>query len=884
MTLVRINKENLEHYLIVANPKFTFTSSSTEGVVGSIPLNPNESKSLTTLGSNIRDAERPFNIKDAQLSYEDNLVVATTVGRIRQQSNSTDPLLLDQLLRDSNRIKPSIRDTKKSEVRRFVPGIGKIVGNTAGASRSNFFRKSAVKNALMMGSRDTVDNPDFAFKNYHSLNFFTSPTSNAVPKSSVIMYPAPTGSLAPSTAFTFDFYLKPKSNTIPYTAGTILHMSSCYAITLITGSARDGDGKPDRFRLLFQLSSSADIPPRHIRMSGDNVTILKNSDNRFNKDSLVFATPDNSLKKDHWHHICIRWGGVNYNNGKCTISIDGKTESKFVLTSSVVMFTGSSNFSKQGQVQPNVLFVGNYYEGINYGASNTAYFFAGDTAEREGSFNFKTVSGYGSLGDGDPANYRFKHPLNAEVHDIKIYDSYIRDRELNLNMIQGPSVTGSTPGEGYRHPFPKFQSNLKFYLPPFFVKESPRRQVLKTPFRSAIGTTETPFNTELSFGLGGLEINLENYTRDFINKKSPRLFHLSSSAIVGTVGGQNVTANDALYASESFRKRNLTILPCDNGKFYPNFKILSTASFGSRTMNLDDEDNQAQRQAIMRKYNYHFDGHGILKIDRNSPSMLHEMGRFVNDLDKLDLSLVSLNKLVFNTNKILKGIEGNVVEDLLELPTPEELAEKGSVAATYRMESEYGDRNSVLTIFNRTRDSSSNEIVFFDISNLMYGDSIKKGTLVITENNVTGSGGAENFVIKDNGEGSLYRDNTSTKPAKWNSIGNIFYDEGIIILKSPHLPMFGKDEYKIEFEGLRQIYVLEVVIHLRSGVVNESKNQSYKDMVPSDYISEIAEKFVYISGINLHDRNLNVLAKASLAQPIIKREADRIMFKIRLDF
>ena len=62
-----------------------------------------------------------------------------------------------------------------------------------------------------MGSRDTVDNPDFAFKNYHSLNFFTSPTGRAVPKSSVMMYPAPTGSLAPSTAFTFDFYLKPKS-------------------------------------------------------------------------------------------------------------------------------------------------------------------------------------------------------------------------------------------------------------------------------------------------------------------------------------------------------------------------------------------------------------------------------------------------------------------------------------------------------------------------------------------------------------------------------------------------------------------------------------------------------------------------------------------------
>ena len=96
----------------------------------------------------------------------------------------------------------------------------------------------------------------------------------ATPKSRVLIYPAGTGTIenqdlnyyAPSSSFTFDFYVKPKVNLASppgsdYKAGTILHMSSCYAISLVSGSSKGPDGHPDRFRILFQLSQSADIPP-----------------------------------------------------------------------------------------------------------------------------------------------------------------------------------------------------------------------------------------------------------------------------------------------------------------------------------------------------------------------------------------------------------------------------------------------------------------------------------------------------------------------------------------------------------------------------------------------------------------------------------------------
>jgi hypothetical protein len=41
---------------------------------------------------------------------------------------------------------------------------------------------------------------------------------------------------------------------------------------------------------------------------------------------------------------------------------------------------------------------------------------------------------------------------------------------------------------------------------------------------------------------------------------------------------------------------------------------------------------------------------------------------------------------------------------------------------------------------------------------------------------------------------------------------------------------------------------------------------------------------VYITTLNLHDENLNVIGRASFSQPIVKRDSDRIMFRLKKDF
>ena len=191
---------------------------------------------------------------------------------------------------------------------------------------------------------------------------------------------------------------------------------------------------------------------------------------------------------------------------------------------------------------------------------------------------------------------------------------------------------------------------------------------------------------------------------------------------------------------------------------------------------------------------------------------------------------------------------------------------------------------NILTILQRTRDTSSNEVAIFDISNMFYGDRIVPETLTIKDAAVTGSDGTMTFTLKDDGKGSLYRADSTSNHAVWANVGNVIYEEGIVVIKTPHLPLFGKDSFEISFQGERNLYVLEITVPAERSTFDESKNPAYQDLKPTDYASEIAEKFSYLTGMMLHDDNLNVIMRVNFAQPIVKRVEDRIVVRTRLDF
>tara|TARA_B100000700_G_scaffold321715_1_gene421582 strand:- start:13304 stop:16585 length:3282 start_codon:yes stop_codon:yes gene_type:complete len=862
----------------------------------------------------------------------------------------------------------SARNKKAMEIIRFEPSF-KYTKDTG--------RKNVIKNVIMPYHR--VDNPTshYAFTNYQTLNFFTA---SYVPSNSALIYPnyfkddTTYGPYTPSKAFTLSFYVNPRRTTLkasdPYVAGCITHLSSTFAVSVVSGSRKDEKGLPTSFRIMLQLSHSADVKPTSVAYTNTSNRGTSGGSSNYPGD-LIFLTNDNSLQKNHWHHVAIRWGTRTLNAGSGSILIDGIQRGEFSIPSAsiapvnktgkilasasftfgavppdgtVIVMTGTNGkvrlFEFDTSNSPNLLFgvsgsntrripvyglttgaqaasvfanrvrrsglglttsvssnavtikhktggtVGNtliitgtghiFHHGLHatgserppvvnltasiFNPSGQQMYFGGGTnattasvADPQGLIignyfvggnlmhsssnmvqffnpNANTNEGVRSLAaeNCDPSSFSFSNPLNAEVHDIRIYNRYLTTQEVLTSSIQGP---------------PSYKDML-FYLPVLFTKESRKRNNLLTPFQTTRSTTDDPFNVSLSFGVGGHLVNCENYLREFVQKEYPRMFNLTASVVSGDAQVE-LTMNQYLYATGSVRARNLLVLPNDNGYFKPNFDLLKSGTYTT------------------------------------SPKSTAEMGKFVNDLGNLDLSLVTLNDLILTSSLIesLTNDESEIASQIMG-SNPDNLGQAPGV---------------VLTIYQRTRDNSSNQVVFFDASNLFYGKRIKPGSLRMHDPGLTGSisptvsdiANAEGVVpmtLRDNSRGNIYRADSKTPHAKWSSVGNIYYDEGVMIIKSPNIPMFGKDKHTIDFKGEHDVHVMKVLVKAGAGQINSSSNPTFVATSASIYANDTSTDFVYITGINFHDDNFNIVTKTNFAQPVVKRSSDEFLFKTKIDF
>ena len=190
----------------------------------------------------------------------------------------------------------------------------------------------------------------------------------------------------------------------------------------------------------------------------------------------------------------------------------------------------------------------------------------------------------------------------------------------------------------------------------------------------------------------------------------------------------------------------------------------------------------------------------------------------------------------------------------------------------------------MLTIAQRTRDVSSNEVSIIDISNLYYGSRIHPGSFHLFEENLTGSLGDISINIKDNKRGGLFRADCKTKQAEWNNIGTILYDEGIAVLKSPNVPFFGKDKIDMKLRGEQELNSLILNVPAHVGEMMSSSNASFRSYPPDSSPHNENLSTVHITTVNIHDDNFNVIMKAQLAQPINKTEEDEFIIRLKQDF
>ena len=630
------------------------------------------------------------------------------------------------------------------------------------------------------------------YTNFNCLNFYTSENT---PNDSCLIYPNKSDVYSPAKGFTLDFWLNPRYDNVKpdleMTAGTIFHMSSSIAVSLVSGSIRDEHNLVDSYKILLQLSHSADISPTTIDMSNINA-----------QSDLIF-TSSFSLRKNNWHHVSVCWD-PEYNNSSGSIIID-ENYSNFHIPSSSITTTNN-----------NIICVGNYYNGN----SNTAKtFFNSTTAATQGLTQLGS-----SATEPQSQTTLLANPLSAEVHDIKLFKRSLSRHEISRLKTRGVNQVKIIKS-GCDEAETSLYTDLIFYVPPFFYPDSRTREVIVTPFQTVKTKTDDPINTAYSFGIGGKMINLENFVREFVRGEYPRLQSLTGSVMNNNV--IDITADDFVYHTGSLKKRNLSLLPCDNGLFYPDYYPI--------------------------------------EISEKSSSLSYVTNGNVTDYSRINLNnLIPASSLypglVFQAGSIFDQIVGASPENPGSAP------------------------GSVLTIAQRTRDLSSNETTIFDISNLYYGNRITEKTVELYEDNLTGSEGKIKIRIKDNGQGSLYRADCKTKQATWNNIGDVLYHEGIIVLKTPHLPYFGKDKTDIKFKGDQNIHTMILNIPCEKGLLNSSSNKTYVPMPPTNAVSDRDLTTVYISTVNIHDDNFNIIMKANFSQPIPKTEEDEFIIRLKQDF
>jgi len=768
MSFVRLPQEAFDTFSVIARPSRFFASSSS-GITGSV-----------------RVYQRSSEVEKDPGVFVDKFADSTLEGKLRDanlsaKSGSNITRVMNEYLDAVNNSSVSGRFSKYVEVLRFEPSF---------RFTSDTLRKSVIRNVLYPFYRTSYHGLNWGFTNHLSLHF----PDGVGPTSASLVYPSSGSSgYIPTSSFTLETYFKPSYTSLDYKAGTIMHASSSFSLSIVSGSGKGSWGEASTFRVMLQLSHSADIPPSQVNLG------FSNNSRSFPQD-LIFLSED-VLQFNHWHHIVARWGPEN-NGGTGSFYVDGVSAGTFHIPSGTVT-SGTSE----------AIFIGNYYEGQSTPLNRPSGFFNYDAVINEGvTDRFNASPGYPEY----PTQYALNHPLRGEIHETKIWKKFLGTSEILTGAHHGTS-TGS--------------SDLIFYVPPFFVKETPSRFVLQTPFQGATTTTNDPFNVSLSFGVGGHLINLENHVREMVQGTYPRLLHLTASSYdLSTTA--NLEANQYLYSNGEIKRRNLTVLPCDNGKMSQNFSYLLSGS--------------------------------EIGISGSATE------KFVTDLGSPDISFVNLTEMIV-TSSLFPGLvqDSDILESIMG-STPED----PGVAP-----------GSVLTIFQRTRDNSSNAVTFFDASNLFYGGRIHPGSYSVRDTSFTGSDSTLGITLRDNGLGTLYRADASSSHSLSSVVGSCLYSEGIATVTSPYLgEVFGQTGFEVEMRGEHTLPVLEVQAIAPAWTLTSSSNPSYIPLTSSNYGNDSLPGFVYINAINFHDENLNVVAKASFAQPIVKRPNDRIMFRTKFDY
>lgn len=184
--------------------------------------------------------------------------------------------------------------------------------------------------------------------------------------------------------------------------------------------------------------------------------------------------------------------------------------------------------------------------------------------------------------------------------------------------------------------------------------------------------------------------------------------------------------------------------------------------------------------------------------------------------------------------------------------------------------------------------STATNLRVITIPEIYYDREIASGSFSASDR--SGSNGRYLF---DDGRGGIYSGSVTG-----SLVGNIFYAEGLVVLKAPNLNDFalsssqtGNLKWNINFKGTHKIPVKIFRCRAPAGELNCSTNPTYftvnnnlSSSVRGERTSIMPDNTTYITKVGLYDAEYKLVAVVSLAHPIRKNENQDILIRAKYDF
>ncbi len=203
----------------------------------------------------------------------------------------------------------------------------------------------------------------------------------------------------------------------------------------------------------------------------------------------------------------------------------------------------------------------------------------------------------------------------------------------------------------------------------------------------------------------------------------------------------------------------------------------------------------------------------------------------------------------------------------------------------------------------------TDEVNFFrviHIPSMFYGRQIATGSIKMVCNSYANK--SLQRVLMDDGKGRLYISGSVLRSVgnedytgmKWNKVGNVFYSEGLIVITDPSIFDFGDigndasasvDTLQVSFRGLERISTKVFQCFVPAADANGSNNPTF-----SQYSNMVADQFyekwvvkqdkptTWITAVGIYNEDHKLVAVAKMASPIRKREKDKLLIRLKMDF